>query len=130
MKMLETPVDLPEYLRVAYTDMTNALADQFEKHGLTETEITMYLASHLVSMLPNIGATHVTAIMHTTLPVRVGLLDAHENSVELMDRISNSEDEDIEKYLDMLRKENKAPKSFSLPEIARKWLRLFMATNK
>lgn len=130
MNALKTPVELPDYLRAAYTDMTNALSDQFEKHGLDQQEIATYLASQLVALLPDLGVTSLTPILHTTLPVRVGLLDAHENSVVLMDKISHMEDGDVESSINFLREKDMAPAKFSKPEIARKWLRLFMATNK
>lgn len=129
MKMLKTPVVLPDYLRSAYEDMTNALADQFEKHSLDDEEIAAFLAAQLISMLPLIGKTEITAVMHTTLPVRIGLLDAHESSVELMKRLICSDDAEIETYISHLRAKNMAPESFSSPEIARRWLCFFLATN-
>ncbi|AXG66669.1 hypothetical protein JA33_264 [Dickeya phage vB_DsoM_JA33] len=130
MKPLTTPVELPEYLRAAYSDMTDALSDQFEKHGLDQQEIATYLAAQLVSLLPDLGVTSLTPILHTTLPVRVGLLDAHENSVALMEKIEQLDDDSVDEYIQQLRKSNLAPEKFSCKNIARKWLRLFMATNK
>lgn len=130
MQPLKTPVVLPEYLQAAFADMTNALSDQFEKHGLNQEEIAFYLAGQLTALLPDLGKTEFTTHVHQTLPIRIGLLDAHKNSAELMLRADSMSDAEIAVALDQLRDVTNVPASFSTPYIARQWFRLFMATNQ
>lgn len=125
MKPLDIPVQLPDFLKAAYDELSNAVADVVEKHNLAHDEVTTFLAAQLASMMINDGVKEVTPVLHTTLPVRIGFLDAHDETEIRINMMQKLSDEDAEQLAAKF-----TTQKFSKPIIAWKWLTLFFATNK
>lgn len=125
MKPLDIPAELPPFLKEAFDALTDAVANVTEEHGLTNDELIIYFGTGFARLIADNGQTEHTIIMNTTLPVRVGLLDAHEDSIERMDMVSRVDDETI------LRATNKlTAQVFSNVHVARNWLKFYLCTNK
>lgn len=125
MKPLDIPAELPPFLKEAFDALTDAVANVTEEHGLTNDELIIYFGTGFARLIADNGQTEHILIMNTTLPVRVGLLDAHEDSIERMDMVSRVDDETI------LRATNKlTAQVFSTVHVARNWLKFYLCTNK
>lgn len=125
MKPLDIPAELPPFLKEAFDELTDAVGTVAEKHGLTNDELIIYFGTGFARLIADNGQTEHTVIMNTTMPVRVGLLDAHEQSIERMDMVDRVDDETI------LRATNKlTAQVFSGIQHARNWLKFYLCTNK
>lgn len=125
MKPLDIPAELPPFLKEAFDELTDAVGTVAEKHGLTNDELIIYFGTGFARLIADNGQTEHTVIMNTTMPVRVGLLDAHENSIQRMDMVDRVDDETI------LRATNKlTAQVFSNVHVARNWLKFYLCTNK
>lgn len=125
MKPLDIPAELPPFLKEAFDELTDAVGTAAEKHGLTNDELIIYFGTGFARLIADNGQTEHTVIMNTTLPVRVGLLDAHEDSIERMDMVDRVDDETV------LRATNKlTAQVFSNVHVARNWLKFYLCTNK
>lgn len=125
MKPLDIPAELPPFLKEAFDALTDAVGTVAEKHGLTNDELIIYFGTGFARLIADNGQTEHTVIMNTTMPVRVGLLDAHEQSIERMDMVDRVDDETI------LRATNKlTAQVFSSTQVARNWLKFYLCTNK
>lgn len=125
MKPLDIPAELPDFMKAAFDEMTDAVGAIAEKHGITDEELTIYFGAGFVRLLAGEGKTESTVIMNTTLPVRVGLLDTHADSIHRMSMVEQVDDATILQVISKLTKQK-----FSDAEIARNWLRFYLATNK
>lgn len=125
MKPLDIPAELPPFMKEAFDALTDAVGTVAEKHGLTNDELIIYFGTGFARLIADNGQTEHTVIMNTTLPVRVGLLDAHEDSIERMDMVDRVDDETIAAATSKL-----TAQVFSKPEVARNWLKFYLCTNK
>lgn len=125
MLPLDKPVKLPEFMATAYEELGNAMADVAEKHNLSSDDMMRFLGTQFCSFLVANSQKEITAILHTTLPVRVGLLDAHDETEKQLELMQQLDENEAERIAGLFTKQR-----FSQAKIAWKWLAMFFATNK